>query len=105
MGQITVFERNFLGSKFFFPNSSPRTPLWVITRCPMSFGGGLELKNPKFERICEVGVDFAFQRADFDKIETLTLMQCIYLRDAMGLEYLPYRICPQCTRLCRQVEM
>ena len=44
----------------------------------MSFGGVLELKNPEFERICEVGVDFAFQRADFDKIETLTLMQCIW---------------------------
>ena len=78
MGQITVFQPTFLGSKFFFSIFSPRTPLWVITRCPMSFGGGLELKNPKFERICEVGVDFAFQRADFDKIETLTLMQCIW---------------------------
>ena len=78
MGQITVFQRNFLGSNFFFPISSPRTHQWAITRCPMNFGGVLELKNPEFESISEVGVDFGSQRADFAKIETLTLMQCIW---------------------------
>ena len=35
------------------------------------------LKNPQFEPISELGVDLGSQRADFAKIETLTLMQCI----------------------------
>ena len=78
MGQITVFERNFLGLKFFFPISSPRTLHWVITWCPMNFGRVFGLKNAEFETISEVWLQFCSQRADFAKIETLTLMQCIW---------------------------
>ena len=78
MGQITVFERNFLGSKFFFLIFSLRTLQWVITRCPMNFGGVFGPKNAEFETISEVWSQFCSQRADFAKIATLTLMQCMW---------------------------
>ena len=43
----------------------------------MNFGMVFGLKNPQFEPISELGVDLGSQRADFAKIELLTLMQCL----------------------------
>ena len=40
MGQITVFQPNFLESKFCFQFFHPEHFKWAITSCPMHFGGG-----------------------------------------------------------------